>query len=210
MTLRLASLVLFFALVLPAPAHAATMRYLDIAGLTAASDAVVRGRVVDARVFLGDSSRITTEWTIQVSAGWKNAPEGQVVVSQWVGELDGRVERIPGDARVAVGDDIVAFLRGNPSDGWTFTALAQSIYQVVPGVPLLDTPIAPADLNAWRGPVGWDTPSGGGLVAGRDLSNVVIYDDTAVQAVLREGEPEALSLAALVAAIESAIEEAGQ
>jgi hypothetical protein len=208
--LRLAWLFVLLALVLPSPGHAATMRYLDIAGLTAASDAVVRGRVVDARVFLGESSRITTEWTIHITAGWKNAPDGQIVVSQWVGELDGRVERIPGDARVAIGDDIVAFVRGSEELGWTFTALAQSIYQIVPGVPLLDAPPTPSDLAAWRGPVGWHTPVGGGLVAGRDLSNVVIYDDTAVQAVLREGEPEAMSLAALEAAIVAAILEAAQ
>lgn len=207
--MRLLICLTALAAVLSAPraADAATMRYLDIEALTDASDAIVRGRVVDARVYRGSYDRITTEWTVRVAYGWKNAPETELRVRQWAGELDGVVERIPGDARIAIGDEIVVFARGNEQDGFTFTALAQSVYQVQDAAPLLPPSLEPGDLVP--GPLGWDQLAGEGARAGRDLRGVVLYDENEARAVLREGSAEVLPLAELERAIDDAVRTGG-
>ena len=85
-------------------AQAATMRYADVSALTQHSDVVVRGRIVDADVYLDESNgHITTRWTLAVEESLKGDVTGTVSFTQWGGQLNGVIERIPGDATFSRG-----------------------------------------------------------------------------------------------------------
>ena len=130
----------------PAPADAATMYYLDVPALVEISDVVVAGEVVDSDVFIGSHDRITTEWTVRVDESLKGGEFETVRFRQWAGELDGRVQHVPGDGRLALGDQVVVFLRGDAPDALFLSALGQSVFHVMPpivdaeGGPLIQLP----------------------------------------------------------------------
>lgn len=194
-----------------APANAATVRPLDVPALTEASDVVALGRVVDRRVGIGSFDRITTWWTIAIDDVWHAEAESlrsptTVVVRQWAGELDGVVESVPGDARVALGDYVVLFARGDAPDDLTFTALAQSVFHVEPAVPAAlvngwaegGAPLSVEPLAA--GPLGWAGAPGEGARSVQFLERVAFYNAGDVT----HGHGETWTLARLRAAVEAA------
>lgn len=168
-------------LLLAAPAsQAATMRYADISALTQHSDVVVRGRIVDADVYLDESNgHITTRWTLAVEESLKGGVTGTVSFTQWGGQLDGVIERIPGDAAFTMNEHAVVFLRVGEEGGLFLTALAQSKFAIIDqdsegivGVPASSLRLHP--LTMWPGE----------SLLVRDMRGVEIYDDSI------EGSPE--------------------
>jgi len=161
-------------------AQAATMRYADVSALTQHSDVVVRGRIVDADVYLDESNgHITTRWTLAVEESLKGGVTGTVSFTQWGGQLDGVIERIPGDATFTMNEHAVVFLRVGEEGGLFLTALAQSKFAIIDqdsdglvGVPASSLRLHP--LTMWPGE----------SLLVRDLRGVEIYDDSI------EGSPE--------------------
>ena len=151
--------------IVPAMTQATTMYYLDVPALVEISDVVVAGEVVDADVFIGNHDRITTEWTVRVDESLKGGEFETVRFRQWAGELDGRVQHIPGDGRLALGDRVVVFLRGDAPDGLFLSALGQSVFHVMPpllgidGDPLVELPdFATPATGTEGGPIPSDAP----------------------------------------------------
>ena len=132
LNLVVVALVAAFALLAPTQSYATTVYYLDIPALVEISDVIVAGEVVDSEVFIGNHSRITTEWTIRVDQSLKGGELTEVRFRQWAGELDGRVQHVPGDGRVELGQRVVLFLRGDSPDALFLSALGQSVFHVMP------------------------------------------------------------------------------
>ncbi len=157
------------------------MHYLDVEALTEISDVVVRGVVVDSRVFVGNHDRITTEWTVRVEETLAGEAHDEVRFRQWAGELDGVVEHVPGDARVRLGEHAVFFLVGDTPDGLFLAALGQSKFAIdveaVPPLPaqpdLLQLPsLVASGLILEAEPIRRVDDVPGAATAVRDLSNI--------------------------------------
>ena len=114
------------------------MYYLDVPALVEISDVIVAGEVVDSEVFIGNHSRITTEWTIRVDESLKGGELTEVRFRQWAGELDGRVQHVPGDGRIELGQRVVLFLRGDAPDALFLAAMGQSVFHVMPELETAD------------------------------------------------------------------------
>lgn len=208
----LAWIVAALALVSAPAAHAATMYYLDVPALVEASDVVVVGEVVDADVFIGNSGRITTEWTVDVTVTLHGDAHRQIRFRQWTGELDGMVQHIPGDGRVAVGDEVVLFLHGDAPDALFLSALGQSVYHVHAD------PQASGALDGVPSPIeGVLTPSNPRLEVGampigapvtRDFADIGIYRPDGTVGEI--GALEMLTLGALMDAVQDASNAIGQ
>lgn len=103
------------ALALTATARATTVLPLDIEGLTARSDRVVRARVLSRESReAGDPPRLHTFTTLEVLDDLAGSGPARVVLRQLGGTRGGAVERIDGDAELVPGEEVVVFLRANP------------------------------------------------------------------------------------------------
>lgn len=195
-------------------AHATTMLYASVEDMTDASDVIVFGTISDSRTFEGELGRITTEWTVEVEYTWKGEGADVMRFSQWGGQIGERVEYIPGDGRVAIGDDVVLFLRHGDDGGLYLTAMGQSVFVVTD-----EHFVAPPTGNDMvRAPAGG--PARGvpldGLVVGapgdvfdrvaeRAMEGVGLYDES-TRAVEHGGVlAERTSLGELAARIEAAV-----
>lgn len=113
-------------------AFSTTMVYRSVSELVAMSDAVVRGTLVGSHSYWGpseldtaDSQTIYTDWTLSVDETLSGAVDPSLIIRQWGGEVDGQSLRIPGDARLAEGEQVVLFLR--ELDGvYYLTAMGQA------------------------------------------------------------------------------------
>jgi hypothetical protein len=109
----------------PATASATTARALAMAEHVGLSDAVVEGRVV-AQTRASADGNAFVDWTIEVDRTHRGAAPARIRVRQL-----GPDRVVVGDGRLAIGDHVVLFLRRGPHDRFYFTALAQSVYQVL-------------------------------------------------------------------------------
>lgn len=122
--------LLLLALSLGSPAPAATLVARDVAYLTSASDAVVHGTVVSVSYTTDASGQRWTETTLLTEAWWKGPGGAAVVLTQLGGVFeDGRVQRLMGDPRLSVGDEVVLFLRRD-GERWFSTLLSWSVFEV--------------------------------------------------------------------------------
>lgn len=133
------------------------------------SDMVVRATVLSRTYgWNADRSHIITLTRLRVTERYKGAavPGAELVLRQLGGETEGLVERIPGDPRLADGEDLVVFLRNGP--GVVFlTAMAQSVYHLHPAAPTAGATPSPRTASA--------TPSTvpvGTVMARRDLDGI--------------------------------------
>jgi hypothetical protein len=90
----------------------------------------------------------------------------ELVLRQFGGETEGLVERVPGDPRLADGEDVVVFLRNGPGVAF-LTAMAQSVYHLHPAAPTTGT--APATRTA---ATTVPTVTAGTVMARRDLDGI--------------------------------------
>jgi hypothetical protein len=114
-------------------AHATTMIYQDVSSLASLSSWVVVGTVTGSRVYRGNESRITTEWTVKVDQTLRGREVGEVRFTQWAGTLDGLTSHIAGDASFFEGERVVLFLRGDAPEKLFLTAMGQSKFSLQGG-----------------------------------------------------------------------------
>ncbi len=128
-------LLVSFVSLVGAAASATVMLYADLARLVELSDTIVQGRVVDQHTFLDPKTRqVTTETTVEVDHVFFGEPVETVTISQWGGEYDDKLSRIPGDALFDPYEEAVLFLVEG-KDQWAgrsyLTALGQSKYTML-------------------------------------------------------------------------------
>jgi hypothetical protein len=102
--------------------------------LTDRADVVVRATVLAQRAERGDGpGGIYTYTRLQVAEALKGAPAGEVVVRQVGGTVGDSTLDLPGDARLAVGEQALLFLRCRPERPFcTVVGLAQGKYHLDP------------------------------------------------------------------------------
>jgi|GEM_PF-6808573 len=108
------SVVLLLVVLVAAPAHAAVGRYLSLGDTAARAQLVVEGRVV-ASESRDDAAwhRFVTLVTVKVDRPWR----GQATTIQVLllgGEVGDRVQLVPGEASLAVGERVLLFLEPIP------------------------------------------------------------------------------------------------
>ncbi len=146
------------------PAGATVVQRLDVGELTKEAVVVVHAEVVDRFVVAerGPRGEIYTRTVLEVSAYLKGAGPERVVVQQLGGRLGELEMHIEGNARLAPGDEVVAFLDVDPEAGLAYiVGLAQGVYQVRRGV---------GDVSLWRDLTGLAFYTSAGVVEiARDL-----------------------------------------
>lgn len=124
------ALGLALALSISVPAEATVAVQLDRAQLVEMSDLVVRATVLGATSrWNEDHSQIITLTRLAVSQYVKGEGPAELVLRQFGGEVDGLVSRVPGDARLEPGADVVLCLRRGVGVVY-LTAMAQSAWYV--------------------------------------------------------------------------------
>ncbi|GMV41724.1 MAG: hypothetical protein AMXMBFR64_34400 [Myxococcales bacterium] len=116
-----------------APAGASLTRPLTVEQLAADSDAVVRGRVVEQAVEVeSDSGRVRTLSTVEVDACLRgdDAPGARVVVSQLGGTAGAVTVVASGTAPLAVGQEVLLFLRGTGAQRRVPVGMARGVWFV--------------------------------------------------------------------------------
>lgn len=117
----------------PNSASATVVEYASPAELVDLSDVVVRADVVDRESFVDQKQgRILTHTTLAVRERLLGDVDAELTIEQWGGTVGERTSTVPGDAQFEVGEEVVVFLRRDPSreDVLFLTALAQSKYTV--------------------------------------------------------------------------------
>lgn len=105
-------LALLAALALPAAALATTVLPVPRAELLARADTVVRARVGAQTALRSErSGRILTRSRLAVLETFKGAARPELELEQIGGALEGARLVVPGDARLAPGEEVVVFLR---------------------------------------------------------------------------------------------------
>lgn len=135
MTRTLAALVLGAMLVASPAVQATTVLEVPLSQMARDSAMVVRARVLSQQTaWSDDGPRIITRTTLQVIDALKGAPMSHVVLQQVGGTLDGITVRIPGDAVLTPGEDVVVFLERHPdgSGDYVLAAMSFAKFRVVP------------------------------------------------------------------------------
>jgi hypothetical protein len=113
-------------------AHATVVVPLSLADQVGRADRIVRARVVASRsAFEPSRGAILTYTELSVSETLKGTARPVLLLRQMGGTANGQTQLVPGDAHLTVGDEVVLFLRDDPSGANVFLfALAQSAYFV--------------------------------------------------------------------------------
>jgi hypothetical protein len=131
------------------PARASVAVRLDLPALVAQADTVVRGRVVAERARWDAShSRIYTDVRLTVDRVYKGAaaPGDVIVVTRLGGSVGGLGMRVAGEARFALGEETIVFLRRVAAGGrihHTVVGMAQgklSVLRTASGPQVLSSP----------------------------------------------------------------------
>jgi len=113
-------------------ARAAVGVRMPLADLLADSVLVVRGTVEGATAFLDDQTgRVFTRHTVRVSETFKGTRVETVTVVTMGGELPDIGQLVPGEARLAKGEDVVVCLKQDRDRDYYVTAMAQGKFSVV-------------------------------------------------------------------------------
>lgn len=115
--------------------QATTVLEVPLSQMARDSAMVVRARVLSQQTaWSDDGPRIITRTTLQVIDALKGAPMSHVVLQQVGGTLDGITVRIPGDAVLTPGEDVVVFLERHPdgSGDYVLAAMSFAKFRVVP------------------------------------------------------------------------------
>lgn len=129
--MRILSAVVLVALclgTLPKPAHATTVVLVDVQEQGLLSTAVVHARVVAADpVRTPEAAYVDTQ--LQVLETLSGSAPPLLVVRQIGGTHEGVTVRVPGDARLEPGTEVVAFVR-EVEGRWYLTAMSQSVWAI--------------------------------------------------------------------------------
>ncbi len=111
-------------------AQASTVHGLTLAELGHRADVVAQGTVVASHsVRIGD--RIYTDVELQLAALWKGRAGARITVRQLGGELGGVTQAIEGQPVLAVGDEVVLFVRAHRDGAFRMVGLAQGAFRLV-------------------------------------------------------------------------------
>lgn len=120
----------------PRPAHSTLTRARTLEQLAIDADSVIRGRVVAQEVVRdGETDRVRTVSTVAVdeALAGDDAPGSTVRVSQPGGVLGDVTVRVSGTAPLAVGQDVLLFLRGRGDQVRAPVGMAQGVWFVERG-----------------------------------------------------------------------------
>ncbi|MBI5069631.1 MAG: hypothetical protein HZB56_15465 [Deltaproteobacteria bacterium] len=149
-----------FALLVAAPAGAATVVTATVEELARSADLVVRG-TVEARQARFHGARIYTTLRIRASAAWKGSA-AEVVEVEIPGGVVGDVgQKVSGVAAFAEGEEVVLFLRRGGGAAYGVMGLSQGKFRVegdtakneVGGLYRLEKPIPPGERVAEEMPL---------------------------------------------------------
>lgn len=132
-----ASLLIVLAVVgIASTASATVMKYMGIVDLVEDSEVIVHATIANHEFFSDDSrdGQVMTRWTLDVKHAYHGAQDGEKIqFLQWGGiGPDGMGHRIPGDAELQKGQEILIFLNRSKKDSKLYlTALGQSKYSIV-------------------------------------------------------------------------------
>jgi len=144
--IRLLLVIAAIALVAPV-ARALPIKIFSLSELIARSDALARGRVEGSTASWNEAhDRTYTDWTVRVTEPVFGLARGQVITVRQMGGRVGQVtQTVSGNASVALGEDVVLFLKTDGSFHY-IAAMAQGKWSVVgtPGAERL-VRVAPAD-----------------------------------------------------------------
>ncbi len=129
---KAASVALALALALGTiDAQATTALLLTRAQLVQRSDIIVRATVVSVESsWSDDKTVILTTTRLRVSGTLKGRESGELVLRQLGGQVGDDAIVVPGDARLAVGEEVVLFLKDGKEGVVGLTAMAQAAYHV--------------------------------------------------------------------------------
>jgi hypothetical protein len=150
----------FVLLATAAPAFASQAAAVTVEGLARASDAVVRGRVVNVTFRTSeDGRRIFTYAEVEPTATWRGtAPRRLTIVTS--GGISGNVaQRVNGAAQFTLGEDVVVFLQRAEPGTFRVASMAQGKFTVdgamalpdLSGIAFVPTTLQPDERRA--GPV---------------------------------------------------------
>ncbi|MHB1847309.1 MAG: hypothetical protein ACYCWW_20995 [Deltaproteobacteria bacterium] len=145
---------LALALAFAAPeARAIVMEALSLEQLTQRADAVVHGQVVGQTV-RREGTNLWTTTELRVAEPLKGTAAGNLTFEQLGGTLDGRTQRIAGDAVFTLGEDVVVFLTKTPK-GYVLYGFSQGKFTVaedpVSGARTVTQDLSQASLVVRRG-----------------------------------------------------------
>lgn len=122
-------LVLGLALGCVQDAAATSMIHLSSEEQALLSHAIVEATIGSHDTIAFPDGRVYTDSTLHVTAVINGDAPQVLNVRQWGGEHAGLIHEVPGDARLAPGDKVVAMIR--QVDGiWYLTAMAQSVWYI--------------------------------------------------------------------------------
>ncbi len=130
-------------------ASATTMVFADLERMIEISDIIVEGTVVKQNTFVSEKlgGHLVTTTTIRTKQMFHGEKKEYYSFTQWGGELDGTMAKIPGDAAFKIGEDVVLFLtkpkHANEKGHLFLSLLAQSKYSVSLG----ETKMVSRDLS---------------------------------------------------------------
>lgn len=128
-SLLAAMVFLFFSF---STAYATVMVFMDIEALASQSDVIVHARIGESRTYVDPSDeQVVTDTQLHVIRTVKGEHQRELTVQQWGGEYQGSIYRVPGDARLREGEEVVVFMHTGGRDGLYLTAMAQSVYRVI-------------------------------------------------------------------------------
>jgi hypothetical protein len=117
-------------LLAPSLAWATTLLALDVDGLAATSDAVVRATVTRVTPrWTRDGARIVTDVELAVSESWKGGAPRTIVVMQPGGVVGDLGQRVEGSASFTPGEEVVLFLEAR-GERYTVSGMAQGRFRV--------------------------------------------------------------------------------
>lgn len=114
-------------------ASATVARYLTLPALVEYSHVIVRARVGDAKTFTHAAwKKPMTDTTLEIKEVYLGDKKlRRAVVQQLGGEVNGITLKVPGDATLTKGAEVVVFLKRGEGGVYYLTALSQASYEVV-------------------------------------------------------------------------------
>jgi len=114
-----------------AMADATTALFLSREDLVRISDIVVRVKV--GKAISGESDDKTvlvTRTDIEVTQFLKGTSDRNLTIEQFGGKINGKTQRVLGDAKLVPGEDAIVFLKRGEKGKNYFSVLSQSVYHV--------------------------------------------------------------------------------
>ena len=112
-------------------ADATTALFLSREELVRISDVIVRVKVGKATHGESEDKRaLLTNTVLEVTQYLKGTGSSHLVVQQFGGKYNGKIQKVMGDGRLATGEDAIVFLKRGENGRVYLSVLSQSVYHV--------------------------------------------------------------------------------